>query len=76
MIPTGPVADRCFAFLQNEMIVPLSMRPLQKQVYRSIMEKNADLMEALARANQKDGALAGKPQKLKAIHNMLMQLRK
>lgn len=58
------------------MIVPLSMRPLQKSVYKSIMERNAELMEALARANQRDAAGNLKPTKIKAVHNMLMQLRK
>lgn len=59
---------------QNEIIVPLTMRPLQKEVYRGILERNADLMEALARIN-KGEAKHGKV-KRGHIHNMLMQLRK
>ncbi|KAJ9100517.1 hypothetical protein QFC21_003560 [Naganishia friedmannii] len=59
---------------KNEIIVPLTMRPLQKEVYRGILERNADLMEALARINRGD-AKHGKA-KRGHIHNMLMQLRK
>ncbi|KAJ9093919.1 hypothetical protein QFC19_008152 [Naganishia cerealis] len=59
---------------KNEIIVPLTMRSLQKQVYRSILERNADLMEALARIS-KGESKGGKP-KRGHIHNMLMQLRK
>ncbi|KAJ9122280.1 hypothetical protein QFC22_001700 [Naganishia vaughanmartiniae] len=44
------------------------------EVYRGILERNADLMEALARANRGD-AKHGKA-KRRHIHNMLMQLRK
>lgn len=60
------------AVLQNEIIVPLTMRPLQRNVYKSILEKNADLMQALAQATVRGGA----PLKMKAAHNILMQLRK
>jgi hypothetical protein len=48
------------------------MRPLQRNVYKSILEKNADLMQALAQATTRGGA----PLKMKACHNILMQLRK
>jgi hypothetical protein len=48
------------------------MRPLQRNVYKSILEKNADLMQALAQATVKGGP----PLKMKACHNILMQLRK
>ncbi|KAG8945049.1 hypothetical protein FRC00_010282, partial [Tulasnella sp. 408] len=54
---------------KNEVIVPISMAPLQKEVYRSILEKN---MAAL-------GSLIGeKGTKMKKsnLNNLLMQLRK
>ena len=57
---------------KNEVIVPLTMRPLQRNVYKSILEKNANLMQALAQATVKGGP----PVKMKACHNILMQLRK
>jgi chromodomain-helicase-DNA-binding protein 4 len=59
-------------YQKNEVIVPLTMRPLQRNVYKSILEKNADLMQALAQATAKGGP----PLKMKACHNILMQLRK
>jgi hypothetical protein len=49
------------------------MRPLQKQVYRGILERNAELMEVLARINK--GKLKQKP-KRSSLHNVLMQMRK
>jgi methylthioribose-1-phosphate isomerase len=48
------------------------MRPLQRQVYKSVLEKNADLMQALTQATVRGGP----PLKVKAAHNILMQLRK
>ncbi|KAG8918048.1 hypothetical protein FRC01_002070 [Tulasnella sp. 417] len=54
---------------KNEVIVPISMAPLQKEVYKSILEKN---MAAL-------GSLLGeKGSKMKKsnLNNLLMQLRK
>ncbi len=53
------------------------MRPFQKQVYKSILTKNADLMAALAKANQ-----AGKSTdkraavKLENLKFLIMHLRK
>ena len=32
---------------QSEIIVPISLRPLQKQLYKGVLEKNADLLEAI-----------------------------
>ncbi|KAG8939974.1 hypothetical protein FRC00_013375, partial [Tulasnella sp. 408] len=54
---------------KNEVIVPISMAPLQKEVYKSILEKN---MAAI-------GSLIGeKGSKMKKsnLNNLLMQLRK
>lgn len=58
--------------LQNEIIVPVSMRPLQKKVYKSVLERNAQVMKALAQAHAKGGETV----KVTAAHNILMQLRK
>lgn len=49
------------------------MRPLQKQVYRGILERNAELMEVLARINKHNNQQ--KP-KRSSLHNVLMEMRK
>lgn len=49
------------------------MRPLQKQVYRGILERNAELMEVLARINKHN--TKQKP-KRSSLHNVLMEMRK
>ncbi|WWC62726.1 uncharacterized protein I303_105323 [Kwoniella dejecticola CBS 10117] len=36
-----------------EIIVPISLTPLQKQVYKGIFEKNSDLIQAILRARKK-----------------------
>ncbi|WVQ96611.1 hypothetical protein IAU59_003716 [Kwoniella sp. CBS 9459] len=36
-----------------EIIVPISLSPLQKQVYKGVFERNADLIQAILRARQK-----------------------
>ncbi|ORY30527.1 SNF2 family N-terminal domain-domain-containing protein [Naematelia encephala] len=36
-----------------EIIVPISLAPLQKQVYKSILERNAELLKAIADAKRK-----------------------
>jgi chromodomain-helicase-DNA-binding protein 4 len=54
---------------KNEVIVPLSMAPMQKQVYRSILSHNADLLKGLTTAN-KPGNVRGK------LNNVLMHMRK
>lgn len=54
---------------KNEVIVPLSMAPLQKQIYKSVLSGNYDL---LRRLNQ-DTRVASS---LSSLKNMLMQLRK
>ncbi|KAJ8083792.1 hypothetical protein PM082_002558 [Marasmius tenuissimus] len=57
---------------KNEVIVPVSMAPLQKQVYRSILSHNADLLSGLTSNSAVTGNTSGR----KTINNMLMQLRK
>ncbi|KAG1846831.1 SNF2 family N-terminal domain-containing protein [Suillus subluteus] len=59
---------------KNEVIVPLSMAPLQKEIYRSILSQNLDILRSLTQAAT---TKAGKPLVSKAnLNNMLMQLRK
>ncbi|TFK36879.1 hypothetical protein BDQ12DRAFT_686022 [Crucibulum laeve] len=56
---------------KNEVIVPVSMAPLQKEVYRSILSHNANLLKGLAQASKTTGGVAkGR------VNNVLMQLRK
>ncbi|EAU92718.2 SHREC complex subunit Mit1 [Coprinopsis cinerea okayama7 len=56
---------------KNEVIVPVSMAPLQKQVYRSILSHNLDLLKGLTQPNRASNALTkGK------LNNVLMHLRK
>ncbi|KAF9015550.1 SNF2 family N-terminal domain-containing protein [Cyathus striatus] len=56
---------------KNEVIVPVSMAPLQKEVYRSILSHNADLLKNLSQSSKLPGfAAKGR------INNILMQLRK
>ncbi|KAG1825750.1 SNF2 family N-terminal domain-containing protein [Suillus subaureus] len=59
---------------KNEVIVPLSMAPLQKEIYRSILSQNLDILRSLTQAAT---TKAGKTLVSKAnLNNMLMQLRK
>ncbi|KAG2075089.1 hypothetical protein BDR04DRAFT_1133497 [Suillus decipiens] len=59
---------------KNEVIVPLSMAPLQKEIYRSILSQNLDILRSLTQAAT---TRAGKSLVSKAnLNNMLMQLRK
>ncbi|CAK5279999.1 unnamed protein product [Mycena citricolor] len=54
---------------QNEVIVPLSMAPLQKQIYRSILSHNLDILKGLTGPTIRS-ASKGK------LNNVLMHLRK
>ncbi|KAG2159672.1 uncharacterized protein EDB93DRAFT_1111462 [Suillus bovinus] len=59
---------------KNEVIVPLSMAPLQKEIYRSILGQNLDILRSLT---QGATTKAGKPLVSRAnLNNVLMQLRK
>uniref|UniRef100_A0A0W0FGI3 Putative SNF2 family DNA-dependent ATPase n=1 Tax=Moniliophthora roreri TaxID=221103 RepID=A0A0W0FGI3_MONRR len=57
---------------KNEVIVPVTMAPLQKQVYRSILSKNVALLASLTNPSASAQNSGGK----KTVNNMLMQLRK
>lgn len=39
--------------IQVEIIVPISLTPLQKHVYRGILERNAEILEAIAKARRR-----------------------
>ncbi|KAL5519231.1 hypothetical protein ACEPAH_914 [Sanghuangporus vaninii] len=59
---------------KNEVIVPVSMAPLQKEIYKSILSKNLAVLSSLRGiASTKLNKSAAKASNLK---NMLMQLRK
>ncbi|KAF7339801.1 Chromatin remodeling factor mit1 [Mycena venus] len=55
---------------KNEVIVPVSMAPLQKEIYRSILSHNLDLLNGLTGPAKAHGASKGK------LNNVLMHLRK
>ncbi|CAL1695101.1 unnamed protein product [Somion occarium] len=58
---------------KNEVIVPISMAPLQREVYRSILSQNINLLKTLSMASgPKVNAAAQKTN----MNNILMQLRK
>ncbi|TBU49968.1 SNF2 family N-terminal domain-containing protein [Dichomitus squalens] len=58
---------------KNEVIVPVSMAPLQKEIYRSILSQNLDILRSLTEPN----ASSSKGNVTKTnMNNMLMQLRK
>jgi chromodomain-helicase-DNA-binding protein 4 len=60
---------------KNEVIVPLSMTPLQKEIYRSILSQNLDVLKFLSQPAI--GTKTGKSKIAKTnLNNMLMQLRK
>ncbi|KAI0652071.1 SNF2 family N-terminal domain-containing protein [Trametes meyenii] len=59
---------------KNEVIVPVSMAPLQKEIYRSILSQNLEVLRSLAEgtgASKNSNALTKSN-----MNNMLMQLRK
>ncbi|KAF8973574.1 hypothetical protein BDZ97DRAFT_1690769 [Flammula alnicola] len=56
---------------KNEVIVPVSMAPLQREVYRSILSHNFNILNGLAQPSAGQNA----PSKSR-INNVLMQLRK
>ena len=44
--------------LQVEIIVPISLTPIQKQVYRSVLEKNAEFLQAMLQQKNKKAKVA------------------
>ncbi|KAH7930550.1 hypothetical protein BV22DRAFT_56154 [Leucogyrophana mollusca] len=59
---------------KNEVIVPISMAPLQKEIYRSILSQNLSVLRSLTQSvNARAGPAAGNRTNM---NNILMQLRK
>ncbi|KAF9076104.1 hypothetical protein BDP27DRAFT_1313905 [Rhodocollybia butyracea] len=58
---------------KNEVIVPVSMTTLQKEVYRSILSHNVELLQSLM---QPSGLNTGPRKAIASVNNLLMQLRK
>lgn len=58
-----------------ELIVPASLRPIQKRIYRSILESNIEDIQALA-ASRGPGGKKNKKSTITNLNNTLMQLRK
>ncbi|KIK79668.1 hypothetical protein PAXRUDRAFT_833992 [Paxillus rubicundulus Ve08.2h10] len=58
---------------KNEVIVPVSMTLLQREIYRSILSQNLDVLKSLTQGS----TVKGRPGTNKTnMNNMLMQLRK
>ena len=38
---------------QIEIIVPISLTPIQKHVYKSILERNAEILKAIAQSRKR-----------------------
>ncbi|TCD65653.1 hypothetical protein EIP91_002326 [Steccherinum ochraceum] len=60
---------------KNEVIVPLSMTPLQKEIYMSILSKNAPLIKRLNLDLDTSNNAAAKNPKIN-MNNIIMELRK
>ncbi len=58
-----------------ELIVPTSLRPIQKRIYRSILESNIEDIQALANSRE-DRKKRNKKSTIANLNNTLMQLRK
>ncbi|KAF8497997.1 hypothetical protein JB92DRAFT_2985471 [Gautieria morchelliformis] len=56
----------------NEVIVPVSMTAIQKEVYKSILSQNVDILGSLAQPSSRVNAVVKKSN----LNNLLMQLRK
>ncbi|PCH33925.1 hypothetical protein WOLCODRAFT_130070 [Wolfiporia cocos MD-104 SS10] len=59
---------------KNEVIVPVSMAPLQKEVYRSILSQNLNILRNLVAGSM--GATVNAAISKSNMNNILMQLRK
>ncbi|KAH8835703.1 SNF2 family DNA-dependent ATPase [Flagelloscypha sp. PMI_526] len=57
---------------KNEVIIPISMTPLQKRVYKAIVAQNANLFNTLFHKQSKAGIQQSKAK----INNLLMEMRK
>ncbi|KAI0030210.1 SNF2 family N-terminal domain-containing protein [Vararia minispora EC-137] len=62
---------------KNEVIVPVSLTPLQKEMYKGILSKNVNILATLAQSSSSSKPRASSSVITKAnMNNMLMQLRK
>jgi len=59
---------------KSEIIIPLSMSSVQKELYKSIVSQNSDLMKAITRRADKNQTTAKST--IPKLQNILMQLRK
>ena len=60
---------------KSEIIIPLSMSSVQKELYKSIVSQNSDLMKAITRRVKKGQTTTAKSN-IPKLQNILMQLRK
>ncbi|KAI0801048.1 hypothetical protein C8Q74DRAFT_1364698 [Fomes fomentarius] len=60
---------------KNEVIVPVSMAPLQKEIYRSVLSQNLEILRSLAEGNATSSKGNNAVTKTN-MNNVLMQLRK
>ncbi|KAF8499266.1 hypothetical protein F5888DRAFT_160250 [Russula emetica] len=60
---------------KNEVIVPVSLTPLQKEVYKSVLGKNVEILKTLT-SIFKNGENASKKLRTGNMNNILMELRK
>lgn len=75
MILVATACSELTLLLKNEVIVPVSMTPLQKEIYRSILSQNLEVLKLLSQSTI--GTRSGKGNVTKTnLNNMLMQLRK
>ncbi|KAI9513073.1 SNF2 family N-terminal domain-containing protein [Russula earlei] len=60
---------------KNEVIVPVSLTPLQKEVYKSVLGKNVEILKMLTSTSNDDQKSSKKP-RISSMNNILMELRK
>lgn len=60
---------------KSEIIIPLSMSSVQKELYKSIVSQNSDLMKAIT-ARAERGQSSAVKSAIPKLQNILMQLRK
>jgi len=58
---------------KNEVIVPVSLTPLQKEIYKSVLGKNIEILKTLI---SNDAQTSSKKPRTSSMNNILMELRK
>ncbi|KAI0322695.1 hypothetical protein OF83DRAFT_1092474 [Amylostereum chailletii] len=61
---------------KNEVIVPVSLAPLQKEMYKSILSKNVHILQSLSQSGVDPKTRSNATGSKTNMNNMLMQLRK